>query len=104
MVSPKFLVLVFRKKLDALVAKDHFVSYIKNSGFGVFGPAGGLDKPTDRDQRSRVFLTYPNKYFATDRTPKKYFPKSKTLKNTLKYAIHLAKVKHNLVIMENRDH
>ena len=36
MVSPKFLVLVFRKKLDALVAKDHFVSYIKNSGFGVF--------------------------------------------------------------------
>ena len=47
-------------------------------------PGGGLDKPTDRDQRSWVFLNYSKKYFATDRNPKnKNFPKGKTLKNTL---------------------
>ena len=27
-------------------------------------PGGGLDKPTDRDQRSWVFLNDPRKYFA----------------------------------------
>ena len=68
-----------------------------------WNPGGGLDKPTDRDQRSWVFLTYPKKYFATDRMPKKYFPKNKTLKNTLQNAIHLAQVKHDMIIMENRD-
>ena len=36
-------------------------------------PGGVLDKLTDRDQRSWVFLNYPKKYFATDRTPKKIF-------------------------------
>ena len=33
-------------------------------------PGGGLDKSTDRDQRSWVFLNYPKQYFANDRTPK----------------------------------
>ena len=67
-------------------------------------PGGGLDKPTDRDQRSWVFLTYQKKYFATTRTPKKYFAKSKPIKNTLQNAIHLAKVKQDLAIMETHDH
>ena len=34
-------------------------------------PGSGLDKPTDRDQQSWVFLNYPKKYFATDRKPQK---------------------------------
>ena len=34
-------------------------------------PGGGLDKPTDRDQRSWVFQKRPKKYFATNRKPKK---------------------------------
>ena len=46
-------------------------------------PGGGLEKPTDRDQRSWVFLNDPKKYFATNRKPKKYFPKSKTIKKYL---------------------
>ena len=45
----------------------------------------------------------PKKHFATNRKPKrKYFPKSKTLKNALKNTIHFAKVKHNMIIMETR--
>ena len=44
-------------------------------------PGGGLDKPTDRDQRSWVFLNDPKKYFATNRKPKKNtFRKAETLK------------------------
>ena len=46
-------------------------------------PGGGLGKPTDRDQRSSVFLNDPKKYFPLTENPQKYFPKSKTLKNTL---------------------
>ena len=37
----------------------------------------GLGIPTDRDQRSWVFLNNPKKYFSTDRKPKKYFQKTK---------------------------
>ena len=33
-------------------------------------PGGGLDKRTDRDQRSWAFLNYPKQYFANDKTPK----------------------------------
>ena len=40
----------------------------------------GLGKHTDRDQRSWVLMDDRKKYFATDRKPKKYFPKSKTRK------------------------
>ena len=36
--------------------------------------------------------------------PKKYFPKSKTLKNTLKNTIHFAKVEHDMIIMETDDY
>ena len=36
--------------------------------------------------------------------PKKYFPKSKPLKIPSKNTIHLAKVKHDMMIMENRDY
>ena len=62
----------------------------------IIAPRGGLGKPTDRDQRSRVLPNNSKKYFAnTDRKPRKYFPKSKNLKNTLLNTIHLAKVKHN---------
>ena len=47
-------------------------------------PGDELGKYTDRDQRSCVLLDDRKKYFATDRNPpKKNFPKSKTLKNTL---------------------
>ena len=63
-----------------------------------------INKHTDRDQWSWVFLNYPKKYFATDRMPKKYFLKSKTLKIPSKNTIHLAKVKHDMIIMENRDY
>ena len=34
-------------------------------------PGGGLDKPTDKDQRRLVFLNDQKKYFATDRKPPK---------------------------------
>ena len=67
-------------------------------------PGGGLNKPTDRDQRSWVFLNYPKNTLPLTEHPKKYFPKSKTLKNTLQNTIHLAKVKHSMIIMENRDY
>ena len=57
-------------------------------------PGGGLNKPTDRNQQSWFFLNYP----------KKYFTESKTLENTLQNIIHLAKLKHNMIIMENSDY
>ena len=55
-------------------------------------PAGRLDKPTDRDQWSWVFLNDPKKTFATNRKPPKILsdeqnPKkipSKTLFNSQK--------------------
>ena len=31
------------------------------------GPDGGIDKPTDKDQRVWVFLNNPKKYFANDK-------------------------------------
>ena len=36
--------------------------------------------------------------------PKKYFPKSKTLKDTLNNTIHFTKVKHDTIIMETNDY
>ena len=47
----------------------------------------------------------PKKYFATDRTPnpppkKKLSENKKPSKNT----VHLAKVKHDMIIMDNRDY
>ena len=65
-------------------------------------PGGGLDKHTDRDQRSWVFLNYPKKYFATDRTPKKILSEKQNPKNILQKHYSLAKVKHDIIIMENR--
>ena len=70
----------------------------------ILSPGDGLDKPTDRGQQSWVFLTYPKNTLPLTEHPKNYFAKSKTLKNTLQNAIHLAKVKRDLVIMGNRDH
>ena len=46
------------------------------------GPGGELGIPTDRDQRSWVFLRNPKNTLALKENPKKYFPKSETLKNT----------------------
>ena len=68
-------------------------------------PVGELDKPTDRDRRSWVFLSYPKKYFATQ----KLLSEKQNSKNTppppqKKNTVHLAKVKHDMIIMENRDH
>ena len=40
-------------------------------GQPVYAPGGGLGIPTDRDQRSWVFLKDPRKYFVTDRKPQK---------------------------------
>ena len=67
-------------------------------------PGGGLDKPTDRDQRSWVFLNDPRKYFATNRKPKKRLSKKQNPKNTLKNTIYFAKVKHDVIIMETNDY
>ena len=44
---------------------------------------GGLDKPTDRDQWSWVFLNDQNKYFATNRKPKKILSKKQNPKKFL---------------------
>ena len=58
------------KKLKILYVSKVFETGVrKHSKFG--SPGGGLDKPTDRDQRSWVFLNDPKKYFATNRKPKK---------------------------------
>ena len=43
----------------------------------------------------------PKKYFTTDRTPKKILSRKQNLKIPSKSFIHLAKVKHDLIIMEN---
>ena len=44
---------------------------------------GELGIPTDMDQRSWVFLNNPKNTLPLKENPKKYFPKSETLKNTL---------------------
>ena len=67
-------------------------------------PGGGLDKLTDRDQRSWVFLNDPKNTLPQTENPNKYFPKSKTLKNTLKNTINFSKVKHDMIIMETHDY
>ena len=68
-------------------------------------PGGGLDKPTERDQRSWVFLNYPKKYFAADRKPQKIlFERQNPKKYPPKSLFILAKVKHDTIIMENRDY
>ena len=49
-------------------------------GVSVLPPRGGLGVPTDRDQRSWVFLGNPKKYFGTERKClKKYFAGSRDL-------------------------
>ena len=82
---------------DALLFKVFLI-------FHSFQPRSELDKPTDRNQRSWVFLSYRKNTLSLTEHPKKYFPKSKTRKNTLKNTIHLAKVKHYEIIMKNRDY
>ena len=37
----------------------------------IYDPGDGLDKPTDRDRRSWVFLNDPKNCFGTNRKPKK---------------------------------
>ena len=46
-------------------------------------PESGLGIPTDRDQQSLVFPNNPKSTLPLKENPKKYFLKSKTLKNTL---------------------
>ena len=67
-------------------------------------PGGGLEKPTDRDRRSWVFLNDPKNTFATNRKPKKKLSEKQNPKNTLKNTIHFAKVKHDVIIMETHDY
>ena len=42
-----------------------------------------MDLPLDRDQQSWVLLSNPKNTLALKENPKKYFPKSETLKNIL---------------------
>ena len=66
-------------------------------------PGGGLGIPTDKDQRSWVFLKDQKKYFVTDRrpkkmpseksTPKKHPPKTRFVQQKL--------LKHDMIIMKN---
>ena len=58
-------------------------------------PGGRFDKPTDRDQRSWVFLNDPKKYFATNRKPKKILFEKQNPKKYPQNTIHFAKVKHD---------
>ena len=61
---------------------DRFQTYIHKTKFtelwkigsheqSLGNPGGGLDEPTGRDQRCWVFRNNPQKYFATNRKPKK---------------------------------
>ena len=67
-------------------------------------PGGGLDKPTDRDQRSWVFLNDPKNTLPLTENPKEYFSKSKTLKNTLKTLFISQKSRHDMITMETHDY
>ena len=49
----------------------------------IFIPGGDHGIPIDRDQRSWVFLKNPKNTLPLKENPKKYFPKSETLKNAL---------------------
>ena len=53
-------------------------------------PGGGLNKPTYRDQQSWVFLNDPKNTLPLTENLKKYFPKSKALKDTLNNTIYFA--------------
>ena len=69
---------------------------------------GGLDKPTDRNQWSWIFLKDPKKCFTTNRPP----PPPQTTKlsekqNPKKYpkiTVHFAKLKHHVIIMLTHDY
>ena len=62
-------------------------------------PGSGLDKPTDRDQQSWVFLNDPKNTLPLTAKPKEYFPKSKALKIPSKhYSFHKSQAYDN-----NRD-
>ena len=65
-------------------------------------PGGGLGIPTDRDQRSWVFLSNPKNTLALKENPKKYFPKSETLKNILLRHNSFSKVDYEMIIMKSR--
>ena len=78
----------------------------------LFVPGGGLSILTDRDQRSWAFLNDPKNILPPtedprkilclqQKTPKKYFPKGKTLKIPSFNTIYLVNVKHNMIIKNN---
>ena len=52
---------------------------------------GGLDKPTDRDQGSWVFLNDPKKYFVTNRKPQTILSEKQNPKKYPKNTIHFRK-------------
>ena len=57
---------------------------ILKTGSQFLTPSGGrLGIPTDRDQRIWVFQNNPKNILLPKENPKKYFPKSETLKSTL---------------------
>ena len=70
----------------------------------IYDPSDGLDKPTERDRRSWVFLNDPKVTLALTESPKKYFSKRKTLKNILESNIHFAKVMHDTIIIVAHDY
>ena len=61
-------------------------------------PGGELGIPTDRDQRSWVFLNNPKKYFATDRNPQKVLSGKRTQKIPSQDTFQ---VKYDLIMMKN---
>ena len=70
----------------------------------IYDPSDGLDKPTERDRRSWVFLNDPKSYFGSNRKPKKVLFKKQNPKNILESNIHFAKVMHDTIIIVVHDY
>ena len=56
-------------------------------------PGSGLDNPTDRDQRSWVFLNNPKNTLPLTENPPKILSEQQTLKIPSEITIHLANLK-----------
>ena len=76
-----------------------------NALFKIPGLGSGLDKHSDRNQQSSVFLNYPKNTLPLTECPpppkkRRTFGKAKPQKIPSKNTIHLAKVKHDMIIMD----
>ena len=66
---------------------------------GGLAPRGGLDKPTDRDQQSWIFLNDQKHTLPLTENPKKILSKKQNPKKiALKNTIHFATVKHDVIV------